>query len=70
MIEEKQNMEENDLEDYDTVNVETKEENMDEQESKAEEYPNLSIKIEQAQYSIFELKRRYDIGTPPGVRHH
>lgn len=60
MIEEKQNMEENDLEDYDTVNVETKEENMDEQESKAEEYPNLSIKIEQAQYSIFELKRRYD----------
>lgn len=60
MIEEKQNMEENDLEDYDTVNVEAKEENMDEQESKAEEYPNLSIKIEQAQYSIFELKRRYD----------
>lgn len=59
MLEEKQNVEENDLEDYDTVNVENETENTEEKENK-EEYPNLSIKIEQAQYSIFELKRRYD----------
>ena len=46
--------EENDLEDYDTVGIEQK----DKQEttgSVVEDYPNLSIKIEQAQYSIFEF---------------
>ena len=47
------------LEDYNTVevNIERKEEERDE-----EDYPNLSIKIEPAQYSIFEIKRRYDKG--------
>lgn len=49
------------LEDYDTVEVEKKEQQED-QSDKIEDYPNLSIKIEQAQYSIFELKRRYDRG--------
>ena len=48
-----------DLEDYNTVEVE-KENNS--QEENKEEYPNLTIKIEQAQYSIYELKRRYDRG--------
>lgn len=47
------------LEDYDTVEVEKKE-NIPEET--VDDYPNLSIKIEQAQYSIFELKRRYDRG--------
>lgn len=47
-----------DLEDYDTVEVASN----DEQETTVEDYPNLSIKIEQAQYSIFEMKRRYDRG--------
>ena len=61
MNEDEKLTEENDLEDYDTVEVEQK----DKQEttgSVVEDYPNLSIKIEQAQYSIFELKRRYDKG--------
>ena len=61
MNEDEKLAEENDLEDYDTVEVEQK----DKQEttgSVVEDYPNLSIKIEQAQYSIFELKRRYDKG--------
>lgn len=31
-----------------------------EQDENTDNYPNLSIKIEQAQYSIFELKRKYD----------
>lgn len=47
------------LEDYNTVevNIEIKEGERDE-----EDYPNLNIKIEPAQYSIFEIKRRYDKG--------
>lgn len=49
-----------DLEDYDTVEVES--EDGKESEKSVEDYPNLSIKIEQAQYSIFEIKRRYDKG--------
>ena len=53
------NQEDYDLEDYDTVEVE-KETGL--QEENEEDYPNLTIKIEQAQYSIFELKRRYDRG--------
>ena len=48
------------LEDYDTVEVEQGDGKPE--EKAAEDYPNLSIKIEQAQYSIFELKRRYDRG--------
>ena len=50
----------NDLEDYNTVEVETDIEDNYDEAYKKEDYPNLSIKIEQAQYSIFELKRRYD----------
>ena len=48
-----------DLEDYNTVdiNIEAEEKEQDENTGN---YPNLSIKIEQAQYSIFELKRKYD----------
>lgn len=48
------------IEDYSTIEVE-----VDEEKSKenSEDYPNLSIKIEQAQFSIYELKRRYDRGT-------
>lgn len=48
-----------DLEDYNTVdiNIEAEEKKQDEN---TDNYPNLSIKIEQAQYSIFELKRKYD----------
>ena len=48
-----------DLEDYNTVdiNIEAEEKEKDEN---TDNYPNLSIKIEQAQYSIFELKRKYD----------
>ena len=56
MNEDEKLTEENDLEDYDTVEIEQK----DKQEttgSVVEDYPNLSIKIEQAQYYIFELKR-------------
>ena len=49
-----------DLEDYNTVEVEVEE--TQDAEKKNEDYPNLSIKIEQAQYSIFEIKRRYDKG--------
>ena len=48
------------LEDYDTIEVEQGTEV--EKEKNVEDYPNLSIKIEQAQYSIFEIKRRYDRG--------
>ena len=44
------------LEDYNTVDVEAEEVQSENQE----DYPNLSIKIEQVQYSIFELKRKYD----------
>lgn len=44
------------LEDYNTVDVEKEELKSEDQE----DYPNLSIKIEQVQYSIFELKRKYD----------
>lgn len=54
MNEDEKLAEENDLEDYDTVEIEQK----DKQEttgSVVEDYPNLSIKIEQAQYSIFEF---------------
>ena len=50
-----------DLEDYDTVEVQTDGFKKTEDTNK-DDYPNLSIKIEQAQYSIFELKRRYDQG--------
>lgn len=50
-----------DLEDYHTVEVETDIE-QEEEEKKTEDYPDFSIKIEPAQYSIFELKRRYDRG--------
>lgn len=44
------------LEDYNTVEVEVA-------EKTEEEYPNLTIKIEKAQYSVFEMKRRYDRGV-------
>lgn len=48
------------IEDYDTIEVEKESGITD--EKNVEDYPNLSIKIEQAQYSIFEIKRRYDKG--------
>ncbi len=48
-----------DLEDYNTVEINTESKNKELEDNK-ENYPNLSIKIEQAQYSIFELKRKYD----------
>lgn len=54
--EDKKTEEINDLEDYNTVEVEKEESQIESQE----DYPNLSIKIEQVQYSIFELKRKYD----------
>lgn len=44
------------LDDYGTVDI-----NLEKKEGEiTEDYPNLSIKIEQAQYSIYEIKRRYD----------
>ena len=48
-----------DLEDYNTVDINIGAEEK-EQDENTDNYPNLSIKIEQAQYSIFELKRKYD----------
>ena len=48
-----------DLEDYNTVDINVEAEEK-EQDENTDNYPNLSIKIEQAQYSIFELKRKYD----------
>lgn len=48
-----------DLEDYNTVDINIEAEEK-EQDKNTDNYPNLSIKIEQAQYSIFELKRKYD----------
>ena len=48
-----------DLEDYNTVDINIEAEEK-EQDENTDNYPNLSIKIEQAQYSIFELKRKYD----------
>ena len=47
------------LEDYNTVDINIEAEEK-EQDENTDNYPNLSIKIEQAQYSIFELKRKYD----------
>jgi hypothetical protein len=47
------------LEDYNTMDVEREEILIEENK---DDYPNLSIKIEQAQYSIYEIKRRYDKG--------
>lgn len=51
----------NELEDYNTVEVEPEEDTITKDKA-VEDYPNLSIKIEQAQYSIYEIKRRYDRG--------
>ena len=48
-----------DLEVYNTVDINIEAEEK-EQDENTDNYPNLSIKIEQAQYSIFELKRKYD----------
>ena len=48
-----------DLEDYNTVDINIEAEEK-EQDENTDNYPNLSIKIEQAQYSIFELKRKSD----------
>lgn len=48
-----------DLEDYNTVDINIEAEEK-EQDENTDNYPKLSIKIEQAQYSIFELKRKYD----------
>ena len=48
-----------DLEDYNTVDINIEAEEK-EQDENTDNYPNLSIKIEQAQNSIFELKRKYD----------
>ena len=48
-----------DLEDYNTVDINIEAEEK-EQDENTDNYPNLSIKIEQEQYSIFELKRKYD----------
>lgn len=52
-----------DLEDYYTVEVRTENILEERLEDSVEDYPNLSIKIDQAQFSIFELKRRYDRGS-------
>lgn len=48
-------IEEQELEDYHTIEVE------DEQEEKLD-YPDLKIKIDKDQYSIYEMKRKYDRG--------
>lgn len=56
MIEHRENVV--DLEDYNTMEV--KEEYTE--DDVTEDYPDLSIKIESARFSIFELKRRYDRG--------
>lgn len=50
------------LEDYNTIEVKRKE--ADDQEDQEEEldYPNLTIKIDKDQYSIYEMKRKYDRG--------
>lgn len=47
-----------DLEDYNTMEVEKEYV----EDDVTEDYPDLSIKIESARFSIFELKRRYDRG--------
>lgn len=44
-----------DVDDYGTIVVRDEEE-------EGQEYPNMSIKIEKDQYSIFEMKRKYDRG--------
>lgn len=50
-------MEESGLEDYDTVDFYTENQ---EQKNETKEYPYLTIKIDRDQYSIFEMKRKYD----------
>lgn len=54
----KEDIVEDELEDYNTLEVSTKEDT----EEDNVEYPDLQIKIERDQYSIFELKRKYDKG--------
>ena len=49
---------EDELEDYNTLEVSSE----DNTEMDNVEYPDMQIKIERDQYSIFELKRKYDIG--------
>lgn len=58
--------EEEGLDDYDTINVsidgqgsEEDEDSQDSQDSK-KSYPNMAIKIDKDQYSVFEMKRKYD----------
>lgn len=46
------------LEDYNTIEVEPEKE----EEKEDLDYPNLTIKIDKDQYSIYEMKRKYDKG--------
>ena len=50
----KEDIVEDGLEDYNTLEVSLEEDNV--------EYPDMQIKIERDQYSIFELKRKFDKG--------
>lgn len=47
------------IEDYGTLEIDSNEDKNDENKN---DYPNLAIKIDRVQYSIFEIKRRYDKG--------
>ena len=46
------------LEDYGTLEIGDNEEH--EKEEKAKFYPNMPIKIDKDQYSVFEMKRKFD----------
>lgn len=51
------------LDDYNTINVSLDENNEYENEESEEDeksYPNMAIKIDKDQYSVFEMKRKYD----------
>lgn len=54
---------EDEIEDYQTIDVENSpEEDEDANKNDTKIYPNASIKIDKDQYSVFELKRKYDKG--------
>lgn len=49
------------LDDYDTIHVSKEEtENDDDSQKSEKSYPNMAIKIDKDQYSVFEMKRKYD----------
>lgn len=56
-------VQEDEIEDYQTIDVDGSEDEDDiESENNPNIYPNASIKIDKDQYSVYELKRKYDKG--------